>query len=238
MNDETHDLHRSGDRSPPVATRGPLRGTRPRARGARQGARPSGAGRDPAQAHLGWRMHLRCHRLRPAAGAGHRLPTPQGPEARRPDPRRGGRTAGLLLHRPGGDPPAQDTDPGTLTLRRRFPMSELKEDVRETVREKYGAIASTGQCCETGPGCGCGCQSPDVLTELGYTAEQQAAVPEGASLGLGCGNPLAHAAVAAGETVLDLGSGAGIDCFLAAREAGPGGHVIGVDMTPLMIKKT
>ena len=116
-------------------------------------------------------------------------------------------------------------------------MSELKDDVRETVREKYGAIASTGQCCETGAGCGCGCQSPDVLTELGYTAEQQAAVPEGASLGLGCGNPLAHAAVTAGETVLDLGSGAGIDCFLAARETGPAGHVIGVDMTPPMIEK-
>src|SRR5439155_2783507 len=64
-----------------------------------------------------------------------------------------------------------------------------------------------------------------------------AAIPEGADLGLGCGNPLADAGVKPGETVLDLGSGGGIDCFLAAREVGPGGHVIGVDMTPAMIER-
>lgn len=113
-------------------------------------------------------------------------------------------------------------------------MSEkLPADVRVTVREKYGAIAEGGGCC--GPGC-CG-GNEGVLTELGYTAEQAAAIPEGANLGLGCGNPLAHAAVQPGETVLDLGSGAGIDCFLAARETGPSGRVIGVDMTPAMIEK-
>jgi SAM-dependent methyltransferase len=114
-------------------------------------------------------------------------------------------------------------------------MSEqLNEDVRVTVREKYGVIAGgEGGCC--GPGC-CGGDA-GVLAELGYTAEQAAAIPEGANLGLGCGNPLAHAAVRAGETVLDLGSGAGIDCFLAARETGPAGRVIGVDMTPAMIEK-
>ncbi|MBI5709522.1 MAG: arsenite methyltransferase [Candidatus Eisenbacteria bacterium] len=113
-------------------------------------------------------------------------------------------------------------------------MSETT-DIRTTVREKYGAVAEgksgvAGCCC--GPGeCG------DVLHEIGYTDEQAAAIPEGANLGLGCGNPLAHAAVRKGETILDLGSGAGIDCFLAARETGPAGHVIGVDMTPAMVEK-
>jgi SAM-dependent methyltransferase len=113
-------------------------------------------------------------------------------------------------------------------------MSETR-DIRVTVREKYGAIAegkrSGSGCC--GSECGCG----DVLEQIGYTDEQAAAIPEGANLGLGCGNPLALADVKAGETVLDLGSGAGIDCFLAAVEAGPTGRVIGVDMTPAMLEK-
>lgn len=108
-------------------------------------------------------------------------------------------------------------------------------DPRAVVREKYGAVAEGGTC-----GCGC-CQSaPDdeaTLTALGYTPEQRAAIPAGADLGLGCGNPLAHAALQPGETVLDLGSGAGIDCFLAAREVGPGGRVIGVDMTAAMLER-
>ena len=111
-------------------------------------------------------------------------------------------------------------------------------DVRNVVREKYGAIAEgkkvgAGGCC----GSECGCGSDDVLSEIGYSSEQAAAIPEGADLGLGCGNPLDHAAVKPGETVLDLGSGAGIDCFLAARETGPTGRVIGVDMTPAMVEK-
>lgn len=108
-------------------------------------------------------------------------------------------------------------------------------DVRTVVRVKYGAIAQGESC-----GCGCGCGPQDaeaILTQLGYTAEQAAALPEGANLGLGCGNPLAYAELKAGETVLDLGSGAGIDCFLAAREVGASGHVIGVDMTPQMIER-
>ncbi len=112
-------------------------------------------------------------------------------------------------------------------------MSET-QDIRGVVREKYGEIAE-------GKRSGCGCASPgcggDTLLGLGYTEEQKAALPEGADLGLGCGNPLAHAEVKAGETVLDLGSGAGVDCFLAARDAGPTGRAIGVDMTPAMIEK-
>jgi arsenite methyltransferase len=111
-------------------------------------------------------------------------------------------------------------------------MSE-NGDIRSVVREKYGEIAE-------GKRSGCGCSSDccgDVLLTLGYTAEQKATLPEGADLGLGCGNPLAHAALKPGETVLDLGSGAGVDCFLAARETGPAGRVIGVDMTPSMLEK-
>jgi len=109
-------------------------------------------------------------------------------------------------------------------------------DVRTIVREKYGSIAEgrpvgAAGCC--GDNCGCG----DVLGEIGYSNEQAAAIPGESNLGLGCGNPLAHAAVRAGETVLDLGSGAGIDCFLAARETGPSGRVLGVDMTPAMIDR-
>jgi SAM-dependent methyltransferase len=106
-------------------------------------------------------------------------------------------------------------------------------DIRTVVREKYGEIAEGKR-----SGCGCGGDcGGDVLIQLGYTAEQKAAVPEGSDLGLGCGNPLAHAALKPGETVLDLGSGAGVDCFLAARETGPAGRVIGVDMTPSMLER-
>src|SRR5882724_3703561 len=117
-------------------------------------------------------------------------------------------------------------------------MSETT-DIRSVVREKYGAIAEgkpqgSGGCC--GSSCGCG-SGDDALSQIGYRRTQAAAIPEGANLGLGCGNPLAHAAVRPGETVLDLGSGAGIDCFLAALETGPGGRVIGVDMTPAMIER-
>ena len=113
------------------------------------------------------------------------------------------------------------------------------KDIRDTVREKYGALAE-------GKDCGCGCStvavsccgtSESTMNELGYSAEALAAIPEGANLGLGCGNPLAHAGVKPGETVLDLGSGAGIDAFLAAREVGPDGRVIGVDMTASMIRR-
>jgi SAM-dependent methyltransferase len=108
-------------------------------------------------------------------------------------------------------------------------------DPRAVVRERYGQFA-TGEA----SGCGCGCGPADaeaILSRIGYTSEQAAAIPEGANLGLGCGNPIAHAALKPGETVLDLGSGGGIDCFLAAREVGPSGLAIGVDMTPAMLER-
>lgn len=110
------------------------------------------------------------------------------------------------------------------------------DDIKEAVRERYGTWATGGTpCCPSPPGadscCGAGGEA------LGYDPADLAAIPEGADLGLGCGNPLAFAAIEAGQTVLDLGSGAGIDCFLAAKRVGPDGHVIGVDMTPEMIEK-
>ena len=110
-------------------------------------------------------------------------------------------------------------------------------DIRVTVREQYGALAEGKAGCCGSVGCGCAEPAKSALSDIGYTAEQAAAIPEGADLGLGCGNPLAHAAVKPGETVLDLGSGAGIDAFLAAREVGPDGRVIGVDMTPAMLDR-
>jgi len=110
-------------------------------------------------------------------------------------------------------------------------------DIRVTVREQYGALAEGKDGCCGSTGCGCAEPARSALSDIGYTPEQAAAIPEGADLGLGCGNPLAHAAVKRGETVLDLGSGAGIDAFLAAREVGPEGRVIGVDMTPAMLDR-
>ena len=112
------------------------------------------------------------------------------------------------------------------------------EDPRRVVRERYGAIAAgeAANCCSAP----CGCNGGDVdqvLGAIGYSADQAAAIPDGANLGLGCGNPTAMAEIQPGETVLDLGSGAGIDCFLAARATGPTGQVIGVDMTPAMIDR-
>lgn len=126
------------------------------------------------------------------------------------------------------DPLPADTAPITTAL-------EEGADVRTVVRERYGATAR-------GESCGCGCTAAPadaeaVLAKIGYTAEQAAAIPEGANLGLGCGNPIAHAELKPGETVLDLGSGAGIDCFLAAREVGSAGRVIGVDMTHDMLSR-
>jgi len=112
------------------------------------------------------------------------------------------------------------------------------DQIREAVRENYGQIAeSSSGCCDTSC-CTPGAQTPQLLSlQLGYSPQDLVAVPEGANLGLGCGNPQAIANLQPGEIVLDLGSGAGFDCFLAARQVGPGGRVIGVDMTAQMISK-
>jgi SAM-dependent methyltransferase len=109
-----------------------------------------------------------------------------------------------------------------------------EEKVRQ-VRDRYGRIAA-GEISGCGCGVGAGCETM-VAQELGYDAGELAALPEEANLGLGCGAPIGFLAPAAGETVLDLGSGAGIDAFLAARRVGKEGHVIGVDMTPEMVSK-
>lgn len=111
-----------------------------------------------------------------------------------------------------------------------------KEAVISSVRGKYAAIAlEGGSCC--GPK-GCGPTAEEAVTlDIGYSKKQLTAVPEGANLGLGCGAPIDHLALKAGETVVDLGSGAGIDVFLAADAVGPTGKVIGVDMTPEMLAR-
>lgn len=123
-------------------------------------------------------------------------------------------------------------------------MDDLKdkEKIRTAVRETYAKVAGAKT-----PGCGCapaGCcgvpndvTAGDLSQAVGYSAQEIASVPEGANLGLGCGNPQAIAALKSGEIVLDLGSGAGFDVFLAARQVGDTGRLIGVDMTPEMISK-
>ncbi len=115
-------------------------------------------------------------------------------------------------------------------------MSEqTKDEVRTAVREQYAAVARAAGAATCTPGC-CG-PAPDASLRLGYSEDDLRAVPEGANMGLGCGNPQAIAALRAGETVIDLGSGGGFDCFLAAKQVGKTGHVIGVDMTADMITK-
>jgi arsenite methyltransferase len=117
------------------------------------------------------------------------------------------------------------------------------DEIRQQVRTAYGNVARAEKA-DSACGCGPSCCAPseESVAELlsrgiGYSAEELAAVPEGANLGLGCGNPQAIAALQQGETVLDLGSGAGFDCFLAGRQVGETGQVIGVDMTPDMVSK-
>ncbi len=138
-----------------------------------------------------------------------------------------------------------------------------KDSIRKSVRENYAKIARGEQrsgemiqavsCCSEAPKansiennnanfseCGCGGTefSPEIISGvIGYSKDDMGDVPEGANLGLGCGNPLALASLKTGETVVDLGSGGGFDCFLSARQIGETGQVIGVDMTPDMISK-
>jgi arsenite methyltransferase len=123
-------------------------------------------------------------------------------------------------------------------------MSALEPvEIKELVRARYGGIAAgslPAAPAQSSSSCCAGATVPDVdekAREMGYSAEELAAVPDGANLGLGCGNPQAIAALRSGEVVVDLGSGAGFDCLLAARQVGPEGRVIGVDMTHEMLAR-
>jgi arsenite methyltransferase len=120
------------------------------------------------------------------------------------------------------------------------------EEIKQAVREQYSQIVeqagqsccstNTNSCCSTNSSC-CGSNPEAEAILAGYTKEELAQIPQESVLGLGCGNPAACAGLKPGETVLDLGSGAGIDVFLASIKVGPGGKAIGVDMTPQMVKK-
>jgi arsenite methyltransferase len=133
-----------------------------------------------------------------------------------------------------------------------------KEKIRQAVRESYGKIAKVGTispnmssvttCCRTSDAtdatsqpvscCGAGDPKSEQMAALmGYLKEDMDGIPEGANMGLGCGNPVALASLKPGETVVDLGSGGGFDCFLAAKQVGETGRIIGVDMTPEMVSK-
>jgi len=117
-----------------------------------------------------------------------------------------------------------------------------KEDIRTAVRDRYGSIAREGSI-----GCGCGCNADNptgtaadlvsIGQTVGYSKDQLDVVPDGTNLGLGCGNPTALASLKEGEVALDLGSGGGLDCFLASPQVGTTGRVIGVDMTPDMLER-
>jgi arsenite methyltransferase len=112
-------------------------------------------------------------------------------------------------------------------------MTNDPETVRDTVRMGYGKIAKSGSSC-----CGATRCDGDALAQtVGYSEQELAALPEGANMGLSCGNPTAIASLREGEVILDLGSGGGFDVFIASRKVGPTGHVIGVDMTPEMIRR-
>lgn len=130
------------------------------------------------------------------------------------------------------------------------PATEVAQDaLRGQVREGYARIAATGSwsalqaesagsCCAGGGCCGPATFTPDQLaTAIGYTQAELAVAPEGANMGLSCGNPTAVASLRTGETVLDLGAGGGFDCFIAGAKVGATGRVIGVDMTPAMVSK-
>jgi len=111
-------------------------------------------------------------------------------------------------------------------------VKDKKEEVKKIVREGYKEIAKGGNLCS----CGCGVSNEKISKEIGYSEKEINNVPE-ANLGLGCGNPVALSRIKKGDVVLDLGSGAGFDCFLASKKVGDNGKVIGVDMTNEMIKK-
>ena len=117
-----------------------------------------------------------------------------------------------------------------------------EQNVRTAVREHYASVArEQSSCCgptkAAGGCCGAAPAPIEISRAIGYSEQDLSAVPAGANLGLGCGNPLAFAALKEGDTVVDLGSGAGFDCFLAAQRVGPQGRVIGVDMTHEMLER-
>jgi len=118
-------------------------------------------------------------------------------------------------------------------------MTKKIETLKNVVRENYAAVATQDAAAQSSPAC-CNSANKDAQAmslDMGYSEQNLKDIPEGANMGLGCGNPQAIAALKLGETVLDLGSGGGFDCFLAAKEVGNEGHVIGVDMTHEMIAK-
>jgi arsenite methyltransferase len=114
-----------------------------------------------------------------------------------------------------------------------------REEIKKAVRKGYASVAKRGSscCASTSICCGGDNQVQEISKSIGYSQEDLGIVPEGANLGLGCGNPVALASLKEGEVVLDLGSGAGFDCFLAAARVGDQGRIIGVDMTPEMLDK-
>lgn len=118
---------------------------------------------------------------------------------------------------------------------------ENQESVRAFVREGYGRIAGaeadSGGCCGPAGGCGVRSDADELARTIGYSAEELARLPEGANLGLSCGNPGAIASLQPGEIVLDLGSGAGFDCFLIGPKVGAAGRAIGIDMTAEMLAR-
>ena len=117
-------------------------------------------------------------------------------------------------------------------------MKRKAEEIKKIVRAGYAkAIKQDASCCSTGSCCNSTVQAKKISKKVGYSDSEMNNVPEGANLGFGCGNPVALAAVKEGDVVLDLGSGAGFDAFLAAKKVGKTGRVIGVDMTPEMVAK-
>ena len=118
-------------------------------------------------------------------------------------------------------------------------MTRNNDEIRNKVRDRYASVARSGSsCCSDGSASCCG-DGGELLSieKLGYSKADLALAPDAGVASLGCGNPTAIASLRSGETVIDLGSGAGFDCFLAAKAVGEGGHVIGVDMTPEMLDR-
>jgi len=109
--------------------------------------------------------------------------------------------------------------------------------IKDVVKNRYGSMAKEGGVSTNKGGCGCTPLNTKISKDIGYDSKELKSIPEEANLGLGCGNPLAFASIKEGNTVIDLGSGGGIDCFIASQKVGPGGKVIGIDMTSEMINK-